>query len=157
MLQLVLSLIFISSAVYGQSCPNGYIRHDKSCYAVVTNPTATWPHAQAYCDGANGHLVTFETEAERSYVHNYIQNRFGPTNKYYWIGGVNYIDGSWVWMNNLTAVNLNWATGEPTRNSNEHCLLMVATEFGKYADNTCEDVSSQDTNHHPYVCEKEVS
>ncbi len=54
---------FFVVQVVPQSCPNGFMRHDPSCYALIC-VLASWSEARGYCAEIDVHLVIVETEAE---------------------------------------------------------------------------------------------
>ncbi|XP_045204983.2 C-type lectin domain family 10 member A-like [Mercenaria mercenaria] len=57
---------FAETPVYTH-CPNGYVRHDDSCY-VLAHATVTWPDALVYCEAYGGHLAYIESEREQHFL-----------------------------------------------------------------------------------------
>ncbi|ESO95872.1 hypothetical protein LOTGIDRAFT_175061 [Lottia gigantea] len=128
------------------SCPNGYHQHDGSCYAVVPIAT-TWPNAVTYCKAIGGYLSVVDGAVERNYLKQYINNKYGSQFKYYWIGGLNYVDGSWVWAGSVRTIDpLMWYPGEPSGRPGERCLMMVQKDNYLFGDLECDAK-------YPFVCE----
>ncbi|ESO89786.1 hypothetical protein LOTGIDRAFT_164820 [Lottia gigantea] len=131
-------LVFITLLVVPvlSSCPNGYDEHDGSCYAVVPIKT-TWPEASTYCGAIGGYLSVVDGDVERNYLKNYINNKYGTLYNYYWIGGHNYIDGSWSW-GSRPIDNIKWNPGDPTGRVGEKCLMMVQKTDYLFSDFECD-------------------
>lgn len=59
-------------------CPNGFIRHRRSCYHVVESSGAmTWDIADTYCQLHNSHLVDIQSESEQIFIENLISTKQG--------------------------------------------------------------------------------
>ncbi|ESO95873.1 hypothetical protein LOTGIDRAFT_175062 [Lottia gigantea] len=140
-------LLSIALAQYAYGCPNGYHSHNGSCYAAV-GVRSTWPNAYSFCKSLNGSLAIVDTESERDYLHQFLNNRFGSKFVYYWVGATNLADGSWMWAESTRPVdNLHWSSGYPTDGSNsQHCLQMVVAHHYYFGDNNCEAKNA-------FVCE----
>ncbi|KAK6187247.1 hypothetical protein SNE40_005314 [Patella caerulea] len=148
---MILLLVFtgLILSVYGQ-CPNGYHRHEQSCYAIVTFK-ANWFEAETMCQAAGSHLASIETDAERFYINQYIDFLHGSTYKFHWIGAFNYIDGTYMWAGSQKGLGqIPWYTNEPSRRPGEHCLKMVQASHSEFGDYECDQPEA-------FVCELELN
>ncbi|OXB84688.1 UNVERIFIED_CONTAM: hypothetical protein H355_001165 [Colinus virginianus] len=94
-------------------------------------------------DGAS--LVSVEDSAEASFLTYIIEPLEGKTSTF-WTGMYRNVDGEWLWLDN-TAVNfVNWNTGEPSPQQNEHCVEMYANS-GYWNNIYC-------SSYKGYVCKK---
>ncbi|ESO95871.1 hypothetical protein LOTGIDRAFT_175060 [Lottia gigantea] len=153
MTSLFLLVVFlVLQVVY--SCPNGYHQHNGSCYAVVPIRT-TWPNAvtyfrtsdNTYCKAIGGYLSVVDGAVERNYLKQYINSKYGSQFNYYWIGGLNYVDGSWVWSGSVRTIDhLMWNPGDPSGRPGEKCLMMVQKSDYLFSDFECDAKNA-------FVCE----
>ncbi|XP_061165818.1 perlucin-like [Saccostrea echinata] len=148
---LVISVI-ISYVV--ADCPNGFTRHDESCY-VINRVLATWAQASIYCHAIQAELVSIESQVEDNFLRGYLQNQ---GSKYdhprFWVGGSDLLqEGEWTWTKTGSVIGSqgfsHWAPGQPNNGGHldEHCMELEAGTNWLWNDDECE-------NRKNFICEK---
>ncbi|XP_048746638.1 perlucin-like [Ostrea edulis] len=153
-----ISFLVIAVCVLGArgDCPNGFTRHDNSCY-VINNVLATWAQASIYCHAIKAELVSIETQAEDIFLRGFLQNegsKYDPPR--FWVGGSDLLqEGEWTWTKTGSLVGSqgfsHWGPGQPDNgsHSDEHCMELESGHNWAWNDDDCED-----TKH--FICEKSL-
>ncbi|XP_060569233.1 perlucin-like [Ruditapes philippinarum] len=132
-------------------CPNGYTRHDNSCY-VITDRKATWTDAYVFCEAFGGHLAYIESEGEQHFITIFLNTTANAgrdhTTNYYWIGGTDAVtEGEWLWVPAVKPVKYTkWNPGDPS-SFVQDCIALYWN--GVWDDGTCEEK-------HYFICEIEL-
>ncbi|XP_028727236.1 regenerating islet-derived protein 3-alpha-like [Peromyscus leucopus] len=159
---LLLSCLMLLSQVQGKdsqkkvpspriSCPTGSKVYNSYCYALFMTPKS-WYQADLACQKRpSGHLVSFHSEPESSFVSALVNGR---VNNYQdiWIGlhdptmGQEPNGGGWKWSNSDIMNYFNW-DGNPSSAVNRgHCGSLTASSgFLKWGDHHCDGAL-------PFVC-----
>ncbi|KAJ7986772.1 hypothetical protein DPEC_G00331850 [Dallia pectoralis] len=88
-------------------CDTGYLLYEDFCYHFETEKVADWQAAEAYCSGQSGHLASFHSQEELSFMTAHM-----PAAS--WIGlSDSQTEGHWVWSDNTASDFLPWAPGQP--------------------------------------------
>ncbi|KAL4230752.1 Collectin sub- member 10 (C-type lectin) [Mactra antiquata] len=143
---------FMVNQISFTKCPNGFVRHDDSCY-IVAHDIADWPTALQYCEAYGAHLAFIESEREQTFVANHVKSILSSTtsDRYFWIGGTDAVsEGEWVWALIVQPVieYTNWSPGNPNdANGGKHqdCMAMYGAT-GQWDDGWCE-------TEHNFICE----
>ena len=122
-------------------CLPGWTEYAGHCYLTKTEPKS-WSEAEADCrTNRRGHLASFHSEAEFSFVAQ-------PMTSCFWTGGQNsYVldsESGWSWSDES---DWDWAKWVEfpylSDNSGRHCIM---SEMGKgWTDAGCD-------NRYPYIC-----
>ncbi|XP_067660872.1 C-type lection lectoxin-Enh3-like [Haliotis asinina] len=146
-------LLFLTAASFSVvfGCPNGFVRHDDSCYKVFPEK-ATWPEAVAYCKDFGLTLAKVESQREHDFLKNYVTSikALYPGSVDFWLDGTNMLSGDWIWASTGEKIKqFFWHQGEPNNVSpGEHCLSM-------HADYSWDDEHCSYTE--AFICEVEAS
>ncbi|XP_060573178.1 perlucin-like protein [Ruditapes philippinarum] len=145
----LLILCSLSWRLHASTSPNGWMRHDKSCYHF-SHDQEDWPNAMTMCHILGGKLVEIESAAENAFLIS-MATRF---NKNYWIALSDIQEeGVWVWMETKNPISETefsyWHPGEPDNgHQNENCgTLNGIHDNGLWNDWHCSDPTV------PYICE----
>jgi cysteine-rich repeat protein len=129
------------------ACSGIYAVKDPStfhCYMAVT-AEYSWDEARARCflAGPGVDLFAPSSEAERELILDEIPI---PGDFTAWTcGNDGTVEGSYEWANGEMWTDPPWASGEPTGNNNQNCIL--GSSSGTIADAPCSEP-------HAYVCER---
>ncbi|KAK7457747.1 hypothetical protein BaRGS_00039208 [Batillaria attramentaria] len=145
LLRLALTAVLTSvfAAVWAE-CPNGFVRHDSSCYKVF-HIKGSWSEAKGYCNIFGAQLASIQSERESSFLSGLLGRdglaAFNPGR--FWLDATDLIsEGDWVWAGNEEHVDstmAHWAPGEPSdTNHAEHCLALDFTKGLMWTDEDCE-------------------
>ncbi|XP_063431478.1 perlucin-like [Mytilus trossulus] len=152
-LNLLLSLfgILVICKNVQADCPNGFTRHDDSCYKAI-RIRATWAESTVYCHMFGSELTSIETELENRFVIGMLQNMKGSFNPVkFWLGGSDMAEeGSWVWAKSGQPLTYtNWQHGNPDNGNDgdEHCMDLREDHHWQWGDNNCDE-------HFYFVCER---
>uniref|UniRef100_A0A3P9N6N2 C-type lectin domain-containing protein n=1 Tax=Poecilia reticulata TaxID=8081 RepID=A0A3P9N6N2_POERE len=125
-------------------CDRGYLLYKDFCYHFETEQVKNWQDAEAYCVEQQGHLVSFHSEEELSFL----------TGDSKWIGlRHNPIEGGeerpwYSWSDGTPLSHTNWGHGEPNNHEDrEECVEMVSSSNGTFSwwnDLNCDAK--------PYIC-----
>ncbi|XP_069108539.1 perlucin-like [Argopecten irradians] len=149
----ILFVVFNIDSVAGESCPNGWTRHDESCYFFVDIPE-TWQDASAHCEALDSQLAAIETQREDIFIRNYLlhfhAHDSSPSVKY-WLDGTDIAtETEWIWAYSEEPFGdyTNWCPKQPDNyNSNEDCLRLAKFCGFGWDDGKCEA-------QHYFICER---
>uniref|UniRef100_A0A672G8V7 C-type lectin domain-containing protein n=1 Tax=Salarias fasciatus TaxID=181472 RepID=A0A672G8V7_SALFA len=96
-------------------CDSGYLLYGNFCYFFKIEDVKNWANAEAECVKEQGHLASFHSEEEFSFL-------IGDK----WIG--------YSWSDGTPLSHTNWADGEPNNHEGrEECVEMVSSPSGTYS------------------------
>ncbi|XP_030574619.1 CD209 antigen-like protein C [Archocentrus centrarchus] len=121
------------------SCLPGWILFNSSCYFFSYAESSTvkknWHDSRADCVSRGSDLVVIDDQEEQKFVSNSIENMKSSSVHWhngFWIGITDIeIEGTWVWINNVTEVEQRyWMDGEPNNDyQGENCGVAVYSSF----------------------------
>ncbi|KAF7670463.1 hypothetical protein LDENG_00124860, partial [Lucifuga dentata] len=126
-------------------CDSGYLLYGNFCYHFETEVMKNWHDAETHCVGQQGHLVSFHSQEELSFL---IAHMPGDA----WVG-LNDIDTEnvFVYTDNTPANVLPWATNQPDNwQDDEDCVHLRGVthpDSGKLNDDFC-------TSTKEFICKK---
>ncbi|KAK2888177.1 uncharacterized protein [Channa argus] len=126
-------------------CDRGYLLYGDFCYHFETESVKNWHDAEARCNGEQGHLVSFHSEEELSFLTSHMPGQS-------WIG-LNDItnENQFVYTDGTPADLLPWTPGQPDNwQDNEDCVHLTGMNHhdpGKLNDDFC-------TSTNEYICKK---
>ncbi|XP_005917437.1 macrophage mannose receptor 1 [Haplochromis burtoni] len=126
-------------------CDTGYLLYGDFCYYFETKMVKNWQDAEAHCTREQGHLASFHTEEELSFL---IAHMPGAA----WVGlnDIN-VENQFVYTDGTPADFLPWAAHQPDNwENNEDCMHITGTTHndpGKLNDDFC-------TATRDYICKK---
>ncbi|XP_068609207.1 uncharacterized protein [Brachionichthys hirsutus] len=126
-------------------CDAGYLLYGDFCYHFETESVKDWHGAEAHCVSAQGHLASFHSAAELSFLTGHMAYQA-------WVG-LNDIDeeNAFVYTDGTAADFLPWAPNQPDNwQDNEDCVLIRGAghyEAGKLNDDFCTATKA-------FVCKK---
>ncbi|XP_030248260.1 CD209 antigen-like protein E isoform X1 [Sparus aurata] len=142
-------------------CLSGWVHYNSSCYffscAESSTVTKNWPDSRADCIRHGADLIVIDTKEEQRFVSDSIGNLRGTQDilgNSFWIGLTDTeIEGTWVWINNVTEVEQRyWMDGEPN-NSHHHgedCATAVYSPSNPWK--TRNDINCNSYQRH-WICE----
>ncbi|XP_078579734.1 lymphocyte antigen 75-like isoform X1 [Branchiostoma floridae x Branchiostoma japonicum] len=138
----------LGAAVAQNTCPDGWLSYQQSCYKIFNDPK-DWNEARTACNAFTSDLVILTSAAEQQWMAQQLPNDGGQ----YWIGLHDILgETNFVWADGTpfnAGINM-WNTGEPNNahSTGEDCVEMfVRSNVGKWNDLAC-------TAAKPYVCER---
>uniref|UniRef100_A0A3B4V0R4 C-type lectin domain-containing protein n=1 Tax=Seriola dumerili TaxID=41447 RepID=A0A3B4V0R4_SERDU len=122
-----LSITFKSFAS-DSHCDPGYLLYGDFCYHFETESVKNWQDAEAHCNSEQGHLASFHSQEELSFL----------TGDSKWIGlKHNPTEGGYSWSDGTPLSHTNWGPGEPNNHEGrEECVEMMYGD-GRWNDNNC--------------------
>ncbi|XP_051907364.1 macrophage mannose receptor 1 [Hippocampus zosterae] len=126
-------------------CDPGYLLYGDFCYHFEGELVKTWQDAETYCVAQQGHLVSFHSQEELSFL---IAHMPGKA----WVGlnDIN-IESQFVYTDGTATNLLPWAPNQPDNwQNNEDCVHLegpMHTEAGKLKDDFC-------TATNEFICKK---
>uniref|UniRef100_A0A3P9N6K7 C-type lectin domain-containing protein n=1 Tax=Poecilia reticulata TaxID=8081 RepID=A0A3P9N6K7_POERE len=125
----------LAHSQYGH-CDRGYLLYKDFCYHFETEQVKNWQDAEAYCVEQQGHLVSFHSEEELSFLTGLIQQ--APTGISLWMGGHDSItEGGWEWTDGSPFRYIRWNAGNPDDYFGEDCLSILING-GYWNDDNCQ-------------------
>uniref|UniRef100_A0A3B3UB58 C-type lectin domain-containing protein n=1 Tax=Poecilia latipinna TaxID=48699 RepID=A0A3B3UB58_9TELE len=120
---------FLSLSLAHSQCREGWREYESKCYFFSTD-NKTWTEANAYCVEQQGHLVSFHSEEELSFL---TGEQLKGSSK--WIGlRHNPIEGGYSWSDGTPLSHTNWGHGEPNNHEDrEECVEMVSSNNGTFS------------------------
>lgn len=116
---------------------------------MVFDKNTTWSEAESFCEALGGHLLTFNSEAEKEFISGLMQN---GNRLWYYIGGQK-INGTWQWYDGTEAQYISWA---------QNASGFTGTNLMMYKSTNCIGVDNSyypasDMKNIGFVCEIENS
>ncbi|XP_046565167.1 perlucin-like [Haliotis rubra] len=130
----------VLAATASATCPNGFVRHDDSCYKVFLIPT-TWPEAMIFCDSFGAKLAEISTPSQQQFLESYLTPFKSSINTLdVWIGGSDLVvEGRFMWSRSGDPITYsNWVPGEPSSAGYEDCLALFTSKNFMWNDAPCE-------------------
>src|SRR3569623_562038 len=92
-------------------CPNGTVKGNVNgkCYQTFNQPN-TWYQAEANCYASGGHLASITDSDMNTFLDNIAIQAFHSDD--YWLGGAQYFDGSYGWVDDYSFNYTCWASGK---------------------------------------------
>ncbi|XP_014906843.1 macrophage mannose receptor 1 [Poecilia latipinna] len=126
-------------------CDRGYLLYKDFCYHFETEQVKNWQDAEAYCVEQQGHLVSFHSEEELSFLTAHM-----PGEAWVGLNDIN-IENQFVYTDGSDADLLPWVENQPDNwENNEDCIHltgMTHPDPGKINDDKC-------TATKEFVCKK---
>ncbi|XP_069106329.1 perlucin-like [Argopecten irradians] len=126
----ILFVFLYTGKVIGEACPNGWTRHDDSCYFFM-DIHETWQDASAHCEAFDAQLASIETQREDDFLRNHLVqlHAHDPTSRVmYWVDGTDVsTESEWVWAYSEEPIldYTHWCPNQPDNaGSNEDCLRL---------------------------------
>ncbi|XP_060074905.1 perlucin-like [Ylistrum balloti] len=140
----VLLVLLYTVKVSGEACPNGWTRHDASCYFFV-DIHETWQDASAHCEALDSQLASIQSEREDVFLRNTLHQLHvhdSTARVMYWLDGTDIAtETEWTWAYSEEPITkyTHWCPHQPDNaNANEDCLrLGKFCDFG-WDDGDCE-------------------
>ncbi|XP_067686861.1 perlucin-like [Haliotis asinina] len=130
----------VLAATASAICPNGFVRHDDSCYKVFLIPT-TWPEAIIFCEAFGAKLAEISTPSQQQFLESYLAPFKSSINTLdVWIGGSDLVvEGKFTWSQSGDPVTYtHWVPGEPSSVEDEDCLALFTYHNFMWNDAPCE-------------------
>ncbi|XP_029941424.1 macrophage mannose receptor 1-like [Salarias fasciatus] len=125
-------------------CDSGYLLYGNFCYFFKIEDVKNWANAEAECVKEQGHLASFHSEEEFSFL---IAHMPGEA----WVGlNDRTTEGHFVFTDGTQADFLPWGKGQPDIYEDEDCVHVQGTgqlDPGKLNDDSC-------TSRKDYICKK---
>ncbi|KAK5617685.1 hypothetical protein CRENBAI_001663 [Crenichthys baileyi] len=125
-------------------CDRGYLLYKDFCYHFETEQVKNWQDAEAYCTKEQGHLVSFSSEEDLSFLTAHM-----PAEAWVGLNDIS-VENEFVYTDGSAATFLPWALNQPDNWQNEDCVHltgMTHTDPGKLNDDKC-------TATKEFVCKK---
>uniref|UniRef100_A0AAQ5YQG0 C-type lectin domain-containing protein n=1 Tax=Amphiprion ocellaris TaxID=80972 RepID=A0AAQ5YQG0_AMPOC len=118
------------TSVPDSHCAQGWLLYGDHCYHFETEAVKNWQNAEAHCTSEQGHLVSFHSQEELSFITGLIQQ--SPTGISLWMGGHDSVtEGGYSWSDGTPLSHTNWGYGEPNNHEGrEECVEMVSSTNG---------------------------
>ena len=117
----------------------------RNSYLVIDKNT-TWTDAESYCKLLGGHLVTFNSDAEREFVNSLLQQG----NRYWYYLGASKKNGAWTWVDGTPGNYIAWNENEPSWNKT-YLMVYKGSQNSVSFDNAY--FPESDIRHIGFVCE----
>ncbi|XP_021367867.1 perlucin-like [Mizuhopecten yessoensis] len=148
-----LLVLLHTSKVSGVACPNGWTRHDTSCYFFV-DMQESWEDASAHCEAFDSQLAAIETEREDVFIRNTLihlhAHDSSPSVKYWTDGTDVATETEWIWAYSEKPIldYSHWCPNQPDNfNSDEDCMRLAKFCGFGWDDGNCE-------SKHYFICER---
>uniref|UniRef100_A0AAQ5YUZ6 C-type lectin domain-containing protein n=1 Tax=Amphiprion ocellaris TaxID=80972 RepID=A0AAQ5YUZ6_AMPOC len=142
------TLSFVSNCLLSaldSHCAQGWLLYGDHCYHFETEAVKNWQNAEAHCTSEQGHLVSFHSQEELSFITGLIQQ--SPTGISLWMGGHDSVtEGGWEWTDGSPFRYIRWNAGNPDNYDGEDCLSILVSN-GYWNDDKCE-------NKRGYICKR---
>ncbi|XP_071751059.2 uncharacterized protein LOC139908314 [Centroberyx gerrardi] len=133
------------TAVPDFHCDPGYLLYGDFCYHFETETTKNWQDAESFCVNQQGHLVSFHSQEELSFLTAHM-----PGEAWAGLNDIN-MENQFVYTDGSAADLLPWAPNQPDNwQDNEDCVQirgMNHHEPGKLNDDFC-------TSTKEFICKK---
>ncbi|MEQ2275125.1 hypothetical protein XENORESO_021066 [Xenotaenia resolanae] len=125
-------------------CDRGYLLYKDFCYHFETEQVKNWQDAEAHCTKEQGHLVSFSSEEDLSFLTAHM-----PAEAWVGLNDIS-VENEFVYTDGSATTFLPWALNQPDNWENEDCVHltgMTHTDPGKLNDDKC-------TATKEFVCKK---
>uniref|UniRef100_A0A4W6C420 C-type lectin domain-containing protein n=1 Tax=Lates calcarifer TaxID=8187 RepID=A0A4W6C420_LATCA len=113
--------------VSNSHCDPGYLLYGDFCYHFETETVKNWQDAEAHCTREQGHLASFHSQEELSFLTGLIQA--SPVGISLWMGGHDSItEGGWEWTDGSPFRYIHWNPNN--HEGREECVEMVSSTNG---------------------------
>lgn len=137
----LLSLCYLSE---NTTCPDGWEKHNCSCYNQFG--PGTWDEGRADCVSKGGDLVVIDDRVEQDFLSGLYNDS--------WIGlSDKETEGSWQWVDGISRTFKFWISIQPDNGNGdpkwgeEDCAYISTNSDGSWNDSSCNDIRS-------WICEK---
>ncbi|KAK9396213.1 macrophage mannose receptor 1 [Crotalus adamanteus] len=96
------------------------------CYHFEASSKMSWPKASLACLQLDASLVSVMDTVEANFLIEFTEN-LESKSQAFWIGMFKNLNGDWLWIDNSVVTFVNWNTGEPSSQYDEHCVEMFAS------------------------------
>uniref|UniRef100_A0AAQ5ZLT1 C-type lectin domain-containing protein n=1 Tax=Amphiprion ocellaris TaxID=80972 RepID=A0AAQ5ZLT1_AMPOC len=130
-------------------CAQGWLLYGDHCYHFETEAVKNWQNAEAHCTSEQGHLVSFHSQEELSFITGEELRKHidSPTGISLWMGGHDSVtEGGWEWTDGSPFRYIRWNAGNPDNYDGEDCLSILVSN-GYWNDDKCE-------NKRGYICKR---
>ncbi|KAL3975124.1 hypothetical protein ACER0C_023750 [Sarotherodon galilaeus] len=140
-----LEVVYDCQAGSSKTCPPGWTWFGGRCF-IFNSSQKNWTDAESSCETLGGHLASFHSTAEYTFIRELIHTAAGSY-KEAWVGGNDReTETVWMWSDGSQFDFRNWASGEPNNyGGEEDCMMINHGERDYVNDKKC------NTNI-PFVC-----
>ncbi|CAI5648890.1 unnamed protein product [Oreochromis niloticus] len=100
-------------------CPPGWTWSGGRCF-IFDSSQKNWTDAESSCETLGGHLASFHSTAEYTFIRGLIYTAAGSY-KEAWVGGRKN-ETVWLWSDGSKFDFINWASGEPNNSGGNNCI-----------------------------------
>lgn len=113
-----------------KDCPQGWFRHESSCYLIHNTPTPRWNDALAFCQNQRAHPPIIKSADENDFIFRLIISQPNGRDLSAWIGLSRKMDDKFYWMDGtpLAGRFSAWAQGEPNY-LHEKCVFIFRKKW----------------------------
>ncbi|KAM3929565.1 macrophage mannose receptor 1-like [Leptodactylus fuscus] len=115
------------------------------CYIIESSSTKNWAQASMECIRYDASLVSLEDSVECDFLFHHVEVLSDKISSF-WIGMYRNVEAKWLWLDNTPMEFVNWNAGEPSDQSEEHCVEMYSTK-GTWNNIYC-------SSYKGYICKK---
>uniref|UniRef100_I3KC15 C-type lectin domain-containing protein n=1 Tax=Oreochromis niloticus TaxID=8128 RepID=I3KC15_ORENI len=102
-------------------CRPGWTWFGGRCF-IFDSSQKNWTDAESSCETLGGHLASFHSTAEYTFIRGLIYTAAGSY-KEAWVGGrKNVSETVWMWSDGSQFNFINWASGEPNNSGGNNCI-----------------------------------
>ncbi|XP_039649762.1 galactose-specific lectin nattectin-like [Perca fluviatilis] len=130
-------------------CPPNWTQFGSRCFALYIQ-AKTWIDAQTFCQTAGGHLASIHSDAENTFLRDFI-NQVTGTYKNAWIGATDAVkEGTWLWTDGSKFDYKIFNAGQPDNASGVENCLEMNYEGKNWNDRPCSTYQAS------FVCSKNL-
>ncbi|XP_063319689.1 lymphocyte antigen 75-like [Pelmatolapia mariae] len=120
------------------SCPPGWTWFGGRCF-IFDSSKKIWTDAESSCETLSGHLASFHSTAEYTFIRELTHTAAGP-NKRTWVGGrENVSETVWMWSDGSQFDFIIWGSEQPDNSGGEEDCMEINHEGGDPNDAPCDD------------------
>ena len=158
-------LLYLYFLVKCNSCPEGWVRHGKSCYLIINIPTLKQSDARMTCQNLGGDLAIVRSSDENDFIFDLVKKQKTVAHLGVWLGSIRKADYKFYWIDDtpLEGQFSEWTSGEPNNHQgnglgDENCVNMFGTGVrqGKWNDLWCNLKEWQLKNAPTVLCQKKA-
>ncbi|CAH3146130.1 unnamed protein product, partial [Pocillopora meandrina] len=130
----------LSKIKYTLDCPQGWFRHENSCYLIHNTPTPRWNDALTFCQNHQAHPPIIKSADENDFIFRLVMSQPNGRDRSAWIGLSRKMDDKFYWMDDtpLAGRFSAWAQGEPNYLHEKCVFILVKKDRQKnWLDSTC--------------------